>query len=228
MTGWIVGDDGVILKTNDSGLTWESQSTQPPLTKNLRAVAALDANTAWAVGDDGTVLQTTDGKSWSRFALGIGKDPHLRGVAVVDDRLVWVVGDDGTVVKGTRGALFLELAAMALGSKQESQRGRGFQPRDRLGRGGRWTLLRTTDSGATWVPLNALDITKHFWGVAVIGDKVVWVVGDDGFIIKTENGGASWSVQRPRAGAAPGGKSLARSTQWTLPPLSLRATTARW
>ena len=105
MTGWIVGDDGVILKTNDSGLTWESQSTQPPLTKNLRAVAALDANTAWAVGDDGTVLQTTDGKNWSRFALGIGKDPHLRGVAVVDDRLVWVVGDDGTVVKGTRGAL---------------------------------------------------------------------------------------------------------------------------
>ena len=51
-------------------------------------------------------------------------------------------------------------------------------------------LLRTTDSGATWVPLNALDITKHFWGVAVIGHKVVWVVGDDGFIIKTENGSA--------------------------------------
>jgi len=71
--GWAVGQSGIILRTEDGGLTW----TQQPNNKvdedtHLFGVQALDANTAWAVGEWGGRLFTDDGgKSWQDRSLTI-------------------------------------------------------------------------------------------------------------------------------------------------------------
>ena len=69
-TGWTVGKDGVILRTNDGGGRWRRQSSRTSL--YLRDVLFLDEKEGWAVGDKGVILHTTDGgESWERENSGV-------------------------------------------------------------------------------------------------------------------------------------------------------------
>src|SRR5215813_7008952 len=60
-----VGTHGTILRTDDGGASWTSQSSGT--TQDLRAVSFVDANTGWAVGGsynssvESVILHTTDG-----------------------------------------------------------------------------------------------------------------------------------------------------------------------
>jgi photosystem II stability/assembly factor-like uncharacterized protein len=74
--GWVVGQEGTILRTEDGGLTWTKQETNKEAEgSHLFSVHALDANTAWAVGDWGTRIFTDDGgKTWQDFSLTIDEE----------------------------------------------------------------------------------------------------------------------------------------------------------
>lgn len=74
--GWAVGQGGIILRTEDGGLTWDKQeSPKEPEGFHLFSVHAIDANTAWAVGEWGTRIFTDDGgKSWQDFSLTIDEE----------------------------------------------------------------------------------------------------------------------------------------------------------
>ena len=54
--GWIVGNKGLILVTDDGGLTWKVQSSGTQ--RDLETVNALDPYTAWVGGAEGLVLST--------------------------------------------------------------------------------------------------------------------------------------------------------------------------
>ena len=53
-----VGASGTVIKTTDAGQTWTAMIIGPD---ELRAIYAIDANTAWAVGSSGAIYATTDG-----------------------------------------------------------------------------------------------------------------------------------------------------------------------
>ncbi len=57
--GWIVGSNGLILHTADSGRTWQRQESRT--IKSLRMVSFVDTRHGWAVGGSGTILHTADG-----------------------------------------------------------------------------------------------------------------------------------------------------------------------
>ena len=54
-----VGAYGTILRTDDGGATWTTQSSGT--TNDLYAVSFVDANTGTAVGARGTILRTNTG-----------------------------------------------------------------------------------------------------------------------------------------------------------------------
>lgn len=56
-TGTAVCKDGIILKTYDSGVTWEEVSTKST-SKNLNSIFVLNNSTGLIVGDDGTIIIT--------------------------------------------------------------------------------------------------------------------------------------------------------------------------
>jgi hypothetical protein len=61
----------------------------------------------------------------------------------------------------------------------------------------------TADGGVTW-PLateNITDTTVVLWSVAMVSPTTGFAVGDKGTLIKTTNGGASWTVQTVPWGA---------------------------
>lgn len=99
-TGWVVGQDGVILHTVDGGQTWTK--VRSPTAKTLVGVTFADTQTGWVVGNGGTILRTVDGGSnWD--AQGSGTAEDLNGVAPASPRVAWVAGDHGTVLHTTDG-----------------------------------------------------------------------------------------------------------------------------
>src|SRR5439155_20247876 len=58
--GWVVGDGGALLRTNDAGEHWTSSATAEPVA--LNAVFFLDdGKRGWVVGNDGYIATTDDG-----------------------------------------------------------------------------------------------------------------------------------------------------------------------
>src|SRR3712207_2336174 len=69
LTGWAVGADGVILKTEDGGYRWREQRSPTPVA--LYGLYVKDRKTAVAVGARGQALFTTNGGS--RWTAEIGR-----------------------------------------------------------------------------------------------------------------------------------------------------------
>ncbi len=57
MTGWIIGERGVVLFTKDAGFTWVE--SEPISTGSLYGLSFPDTSNGWAVGDQGTILRLT-------------------------------------------------------------------------------------------------------------------------------------------------------------------------
>lgn len=63
-TGMAVGENGLILKTTNGGVTWDSLDAG--ITTTLNAVNYMDANNIFIVGYDGLIAKTNDGgDTWS-------------------------------------------------------------------------------------------------------------------------------------------------------------------
>ncbi|MDQ2999829.1 MAG: YCF48-related protein [Fibrobacterota bacterium] len=91
---------GLILKTTDGGVTWNSQ---PSGTENsLNSVCFGNKDTGWVVGDSGMILHTVNGGlDWkNQFS---GTDKNLNSVSFKGTSEGWAVGDSGTILKTTDG-----------------------------------------------------------------------------------------------------------------------------
>ncbi len=104
-TGWAVGgvagQPAAVLKTVDGGSTWTTQTTSLPVGRILRAVSAVDTQTAWAVGDTGTLIRTTDGgTTWTTVPTGV--TAALNAIRFEDALNGWYVGASSGVVSVVR------------------------------------------------------------------------------------------------------------------------------
>ncbi len=57
--GWTVGQNGIILRTTNGGLSWFSNNS--PTINFLREVQFVNDSTGWAIGENGTIIKTEDG-----------------------------------------------------------------------------------------------------------------------------------------------------------------------
>jgi photosystem II stability/assembly factor-like uncharacterized protein len=154
----------------DSGWFWQNPTPTSALTFDfLFGVSCADASTCTAVGDSGTIVRSADGgATWAAQSSGTGA--HLRGVSCPDANTCTAVGNFRSVDGG---------AAM---------------------------ILRTTNGGATWAP-QASGTISRLSGVscpdlntctAVGGvDDVTSVWGTRATILRTADGGATWTLQSP-------------------------------
>lgn len=95
-TGWIVGDEGVILKTEDDGQTWTRQNSGTKLA--LYNVDFRDKKFGIAVGSKGTILRTENGGETWEIVKTIATKALLR-VNFINDKTGWIVGSDGVILR---------------------------------------------------------------------------------------------------------------------------------
>ena len=104
--GWAVGVYGVIMLTNDGGITW--QEVVHGHGETLQSVFFLDARNGWAVGDAGTVLRSIDGGyTWFKQYSGIRRN-YLCSVQFTDLNNGWISGEGGTIKNTKNGGFWNE------------------------------------------------------------------------------------------------------------------------
>ena len=98
-------DYGDILRTTDSGLTWDAQSKG--IRNNLNDVFFMDNHSGIAVGSSGTIIKTSDGGThWIEQSSGTKN--KLNSVFFADINTGIVVGDSGIILKTTNGGMVWE------------------------------------------------------------------------------------------------------------------------
>lgn len=93
--GYAVGDNGLIVKTSNGGVSWQSLSSG--VSNNLADVSFAAEDISTVVGDTGIIIRTEDGgDNWDEEESGTTND--LYGVDFIDSGNGYAVGNGGTIL----------------------------------------------------------------------------------------------------------------------------------
>lgn len=198
--GWICGDRGVILQTEDGGAHWERRPSG--VACRLRSIHFVDERHGWAVGGTydpyvhrsrGVVLATDDGgRSWRREAAGMV--PLLRRIHMFNTREGYAVGDaadlapagllftrdGGKTWSGAGGDVGVGLLAADLSS-----------PASGVCADGAGRVLRLHERLVQASP--ELEFGLRSVRRIVLGGALSLLVGDGGLVFASRDAGRSWS-----------------------------------
>ena len=192
-------ESGVILTTDDGGVTWVGHYEMDYLEGTFTSVAFADADTLCCVGDSGTVVRSTDGgATWSGrkpcawralnavdgvgdFVLAAGGDYGSEETQALvarsrDGGAGWTVRLIKEVYEGLNGVdVVSETTAYAVGD--------------------RGTVARTSTAGVRWrVRYGAGGTSADLMAVAFARRGGGWAVGSRGVILHTGDG-RRWTKQ---------------------------------
>jgi photosystem II stability/assembly factor-like uncharacterized protein len=179
------------------------------VTADLRAVAAIDEQTAWASGNGGTWLRTVDaGRTWISGTIPGGEQLDFRSLAAFDSRraIVLSAGSPARMFRtDDAGASWREVyrndaPQIFFDALRFADDSRGYALADPIG--GRFVLLETTDAGQTWHELPGPEAQRGEGAfaasnsaLAVRGD-ILWfgTGGSTARIFRSPDRGRTWSV----------------------------------
>lgn len=200
-TGWIAGRSGMIRKTTDGGFTWKVQ--QSGTTFTLWDVQFLDRLNGFSTGGSGpadpnvgAILKTNDGgETWLNITPL--NTPRLGPLQFVDTLYGWV-GGSSNFLRTTNGGVSWENPApdssiVGIDAFYFVDRMKGW------GKGGaadftQYHIMITDDGGTTWtIQFSDFLLDRPFGGEISFYDSLKgWVVGGQGAIWFTSDGGVTW------------------------------------
>jgi photosystem II stability/assembly factor-like uncharacterized protein len=104
--GWLAGDGGLLLRTEDGGRSWQLPASPVPAAIRAEfdlAGVAVHGPHVWAIGSPGTlVLHSPDaGRTWETSATGMSTP--LCSITFIDEQRGWAVGALGTILATADG-----------------------------------------------------------------------------------------------------------------------------
>ena len=203
-TGFVFGEDGVILRTTNGGSSWDTRSIDNYIGLYLdvfqfNAVTFLDKQTGFLVGYGyygNEIYKTTDcGRTWQWNEQIIMPKifTYLNDITFLDKSHGYIVGGQG---------VFLETTDGGSSWQRDTINGNGYSVffTDSLaGWITTWqgNVLKTTDGGANWITVNSNPITNNGLLKIRFSDKNYgWFLGGSGIIYRTTDGGNYWINQR--------------------------------
>jgi photosystem II stability/assembly factor-like uncharacterized protein len=194
--GFTVGDAGLVLTTVDGGTTWTRILTVPAA-ENLHDVHFANADSGWVVGAAGVGLRTIDGgATWERVGMAV---TDLNGVSFFGSKEGWAVGNGGIILGTVDGGESWSLVQPSVTGLTLMGVWRVSAERaNAVGVGG--AAPRTV--AGTWEFVNAGSLFS-LEDVCFVDDNTGWAVGQNvtGAILRTDNGGATWTTQAPNTSA---------------------------
>ncbi|MEO8210619.1 MAG: YCF48-related protein [bacterium] len=195
-TGITIGANGVILRTVNGGDNWLPINSGT--TKTLNSISLI-SNIAFIVGDSGIILKSTDlGISW--LALNSGVIDNLNSTAFISADTGFVAGKKGKILKTLNSGLNW-ISSYSDTSVQ-------FYSISFLNKNFIWIIgqkshstpimINSNDLGSNWINHNI----NYFYN----GSSIFFVDSLNGYafscttvlnfgILKTSNGGMSWSCE---------------------------------
>ncbi len=204
-TCYAVGAGGAIAKSSDGGQSWNAQDSG--VTQILYAVSCPSASDCFAVGDAAKIVATDDGgANWSQQAANPGNNQRLWAVSCPDADTCFAAGDTsmilGTVDGGANwtqkpGGFPDQYRGVSCADQQhcfvagESGRKQGTFSLDAA------AVLGTADGGATNFDRKDTDSDNILHAISCPALDTCFAVGVRGSILRSTDGGASWSKRSP-------------------------------
>lgn len=192
--GWAVGHDGVIIATNDGGLTWLRQDDGKNSETVLLDVLFRDPTRGIAVGAYGKYYTTTDGgKNWL-VGHPLPDEVHYNRISAGADGFLYLAGEGGAlVVSSDSGQNWRRIEVPYDGSFF------GVLPLDGnriLSYGLRGHILRSDDHGSTWTPLNS-ELKVLIMGGTKFKNGTILLGGQGGNFFVSRDAGRSFVHWKP-------------------------------
>ena len=213
---WTCGFNGAIYHSDDGGRKWAKQDSETDET--LLDITFIDEKNLMACGQGGTILRTSDmGQKWEKVETPT--ESSLLKISFSNTKTGCAVGDQGAVLHTNNGGKTWTESEVEDETANEDP---GDQEEDEMGMlldegeagGGREYILygvsivddntgfavgefsnflKTTDGGVTWVnrPLSEAGGKSLFSVYAQSVDRI-WVVGIDGIMLFSGDGGENW------------------------------------
>lgn len=100
--GWMIGNEGTILMTNNGGYSWQTQESYT--TKKLRAISFINRDEGWITGLNNTLLYTSNGgKKWQQINIHNDTTKHNTDIYFIDEQKGWLLTNHGDVFKTNDG-----------------------------------------------------------------------------------------------------------------------------
>jgi len=187
--GFMAGDDGLLLITEDGGRNWAKVSV--PSKENLTDISFV-GNEGWISGYNGLILHSSDGgKTWSAQTTGVTQT--LESVYFADASHGWAVGWIGTIIRTADGGASWKEAQDITGAEVTWSLNavyfRDLQNGWAVGFNGQ--MLRSKDGGANWATLKSpvrATLTSLLFDKGGVG---YIAAGSD--LLISKDGGESWS-----------------------------------
>ena len=199
--GWTVGDNGTVLKTTDGGQTWMKKNTGTGTA--LLAVSFVDKDHGWASGDGGLIIGTVNGgTTWAKQAIDTNNT--IEGIHFVTPEIGWAAGGGGTLLYTTDGGQKWDFQTSATVNTLDAL----YMLNDKVGWsvGAGGAVVATVD-GKKWalqesrVP-HSNGMPEPIWDVHFADQNVGIAAAEFGVILRTKDGGATWTPHETRPVAA--------------------------
>lgn len=194
--GLAVGSFGLMRETEDGGETWTT--ADPLTTKALLGVTAA-GDTQIVVGQQGTIFRRVEGADWKQVEAGLTQ--RIMDVGLNDSGLGYIVGEFGFMAKSEDAGLTWTMVTKDWESVNEE----GYEPHlysavvkddGTIFVAGEFGLIMmSTDRGQSFKQVHGGDQGVFDLHFANDGDGTSsgYAVGQEGLVLKTIDGGATWS-----------------------------------
>lgn len=213
-TGWALGKALVeekkgifasyplILRTVDSGRTWDSHILQDADMKDvaLNDVFFTDSRHGWAVGFPGVLLKSDDGgETWEIKARNMNlthksSQVSFESVFFIDPKTGWVCAQEGLVQMTQDGGI--TWSAQSCGEVLNLKR-IFFITKEKgwvTGDGG--SIFYTEDGGRNWqTQFETKQPNFYFYDLYFSDFNNGWAIGGEGRLFRTTDGGRNWDLE---------------------------------
>jgi photosystem II stability/assembly factor-like uncharacterized protein len=184
-TGFVSGE--LFYKTTNAGINWIAAN--PPGYVTGLGLFFWDQNTGWIGGGSSTVntiISTTNGgTSWSSQLPISG---HLYDILFFTAQSGFAAGPNGIIRTSNGGINWASSYYTTYGGSLSFPNNQTGWATVLVSNPTAGKLIKTTDAGMTWV-IQSLNDPRIFGRVFMLNVNTGWVVGDEGVIYKTTNGG---------------------------------------
>lgn len=190
----VVGERGTILRSTDAARSWQPAIAPPGTNAALTGLAfAPDGVHGWAVGHDALILATADaGRTWRKSWQSHNLSDSFLDVLALDAVHVIAVGAYGLHVETTDAGRTWSQRKITPEELHLNRLTRG--PTGTLYLAGeRGTLLRSTDSGASWQPIES-PYDGSFYGILPLDQNTLVAHGLRGRLYRSTDNGGVWEL----------------------------------
>ncbi|MFY9821823.1 MAG: hypothetical protein WAM82_10605 [Thermoanaerobaculia bacterium] len=215
-TLYVIAEQG-LLRSTDDGRTWKQGSFPGTASLSCIAFPSTGKNTVYAGGIGGVYRSANAGATWSLLSQDLPPDAEIRSLLIPTGKTPALLASvdfpavETGVFRSTDGGTSWTRNVQGLTASVVSSIAVDAEDSNTLWAAANYVLFKSTDRGRTWnqiaEPRPATAVYDRWVVTSPVDPQTVYLGRYDGQILRSRDGGATWSV----AGNPSGGMTVLKA-----------------